>query len=124
MEKILILSVGAILGVNARYWLSEWISQKFNGPFPFSTLLINLSGSFLIGFFLALAAERFILDPRYRLLVVVGFLGTYTTFSTYVFESFHLFNNGQWLAGSLNLLGSTLLGVIAVGAGILLAKAI
>ncbi len=124
MEKFLIISVGAVLGANARYWLADWVAQKWGSSFPLGTLIINLSGSFVLGFFLTLATERLLIDPRWRFLVAVGFLGSYTTFSTYTFESFDLISKGQWLAGLFNLFGSTLLGVAAAGLGVFLAKVI
>ena len=122
MQNFLLISVGAILGANSRYWLGTWAAQKWGSSFPFGTLIINVSGSLLLGFFMTLATERFMLDPRWRLLFAVGFLGAYTTFSTYAFESYSLLANGQWLAGLGNLLSSTLLGVVAVGIGVLLGK--
>lgn len=122
MENFLIISAGAILGANARYWLAIWAAQKWGVSFPFGTLIINLSGSLALGFFMTIATERFLLDPRWRLLFTVGFLGAYTTFSTYTFESFNLLMSGQWLAGLSNLFGSTLLGVLAVGLGVLIGK--
>lgn len=122
MEKFLLISAGAILGANARYWLGDWAAQKWGAAFPVGTLIINLTGSLLLGLFMTLATERFMLDPRWRLLFVVGFLGAYTTFSTYTYESFNLLLSGQWLPGLLNLLGSSVLGVLAVGLGVYLGK--
>jgi fluoride exporter len=122
MEKILIISAGAILGANARYWLGDWAAQKWGTGFPLGTLAINLSGSLLLGFFMTLATERFLIDPRWRLFFAVGFLGAYTTFSTYTYESFNLLFKGQWLAGLINLLGSAILGIAAVGLGIWIGK--
>lgn len=124
MEKFLIISAGAVLGANARYLISDWAARKFGVRFPYGTFIINLTGSLLIGLFLTLATERFVVDPRLRLFITIGFLGAYTTFSTYAYESFTLIYQGQWLAGMLNLLGSVLLGVAAVGAGIFLGKLI
>jgi protein CrcB len=83
-----------------------------------------LTGSLLLGFFMTLATERFMLDPRWRVLIVVGFLGAYTTFSTYTYESFNLIFKGQWLAGLLNLIGSSILGIISVGIGVYLGKSL
>jgi fluoride exporter len=124
MEKFLLISLGAILGANARYWLGDWAAQRFGPAFPYGTLLINLTGSFILGLFMTLATERLLIDPRWRLLVAVGFLGAYTTFSTYTYESINLLLKGQWAAGLLNLLGSALAGLLAVSAGIYLGKSL
>jgi CrcB protein len=122
VENILLISTGAILGANARYWIGIWAAQKWGASFPFGTLLINVTGSLILGFFLYLATDRFLIDPRWRLLVSVGFFGAYTTFSTYTFESYNLLANGLWIQGLINLFGSSIAGVIAVGAGVFLAK--
>ena len=122
MDQFLLISVGAILGANARYWVGDWAAQKWGAAFPLGTLLINLSGSLLLGFFMTVATERLMLDPRWRYLVAVGFLGAYTTFSTYTYESFNLILKGQWLPGMINLFGSAILGVLAVGLGVAIGK--
>lgn len=124
MEKFLLISTGAVLGANARYWLGVWCAEKWGTTFPYGTLLINLTGSLLLGFFMTLATERFLLDPRWRFLIAIGFLGAYTTFSTYTYESYSLLAKGQWIAGLFNLLGSSLLGLLGVGLGVFLAKTI
>ena len=122
MVDFLLISAGAVLGANTRYWLGTWAAQKWGAAFPFGTLLINITGSFLLGLFMALATERFLIDPRWRLLVAVGFFGAYTTFSTFTYESFNLIFKGQWLPGLVNLLGSSLLGLAAAGLGVYLGK--
>jgi len=122
MENFLVISAGAVLGANARYWLGTWAAQKWGSAFPVGTFIINITGSLVLGFFLTLASERLLLDPRWRLLVAVGFLGAYTTFSTYTYESVSLMLTGQWLSGLLNLLGSSVVGALAVGLGIWLGR--
>ncbi|MCS6993677.1 MAG: fluoride efflux transporter CrcB [Anaerolineales bacterium] len=122
MEKFLIISLGAVLGANARYWLGGWAAEKFGAAFPYGTLIINLSGSFILGIFVTLITDRFLVDPHWRLLIAIGFLGSYTTFSTYTYESVNLMLTGQPWLGLLNLFGSSLLGAIAAAAGILLAR--
>ncbi|MGC8855768.1 MAG: fluoride efflux transporter CrcB [Anaerolineae bacterium] len=124
MDKFLIIAAGALLGANARYWLGGWIAQRLGTLFPYGNLVINLSGSFLLGFFITLATERFLLDPRWRLLVAIGFLGSYTTFSSYTYESVEMLLKGEIGLGILNLFGSSILGALAVLAGIWLGRAL
>ncbi len=122
MDKFFIIAAGAILGANARYWLGGWIAQRLGTLFPYGNLVINLSGSFLLGFFITLATERFLLDPRWRLLVAIGFLGSYTTFSSYTYESVEMLLKGEIWLGMVNLFGSSILGALAVIAGIWLGR--
>lgn len=124
MDKFLLISAGAVLGANARYWIGTWAAEKWGSAFPYGTLLINLSGSLLLGVFMALTAERAVIDPRIRLLVATGFLGAYTTFSTFTYESVSLLLKGAVVPGLLNALGSTALGLLAVGAGIWIGKSL
>jgi fluoride exporter len=122
IEKILLISAGAVLGANARYWIGDWVAQKWGTSFPFGTFLVNVTGSLLIGLFISLTTERFMVDPRWRFLFVVGFLGAYTTFSTYTLECINLFERGQWGLGLLDALGSVFIGLIAVGLGMMLGR--
>jgi CrcB protein len=116
------ISVGAALGASARYFLSGLIARNFSATFPYSTLLINTTGSLVLGLFLVYSTERVLLDPRWRLLVAIGFCGSYTTFSSYAFECFALMEQGQWLMMGLNILGSNVLCLAAVLAGAALGR--
>lgn len=116
------IALGAVAGASARYSLSLLIARRFPTAFPYSTLLINITGSLVVGFFLVFSAERVLLDPRWRLLVVIGFCGSYTTFSSYAFESFALMEQGQWLLTGINMVGSNLLCLAAVVAGAAIAR--
>lgn len=118
------ISSGAILGANLRYWVGGWAAERFGIAFPYGTLIINLTGSFILGLFITLAMERFLLDPRWRVLVAVGFLGSYTTFSSYTYESVNLMLKGQAWLGLLDLFGSSFLGGLAVVAGVLFARSL
>jgi CrcB protein len=124
MDKFLLISAGAVLGANARYWIGTWAAGKWGAAFPYGTLIINLTGSLLLGLFMGLTAERLSLDPRLRLLIATGFLGAYTTFSTFTYESVSLLLKGAVWAGVLNVLASTALGLLAVGAGIWIGKSL
>ena len=124
METFLLISIGAILGANLRYLVGGWAASRFGASFPYGNLIINLTGSFILGLFMTFAVDRLLLDPRWRVLIAIGFLGSYTTFSSYTFESMSLILDNQWLSGLLNLFGSAFLGGLAVLLGILLARAI
>jgi CrcB protein len=116
------IATGAVVGASARYFLSGLIARNFSATFPYSTLLINVTGSLALGFFLVYSTDRVLLDPRWRLLVAVGFCGSYTTFSSYAFESFALMEQGQWLLVVLNAVASNVLCLTAVLAGAALAR--
>src|SRR5262249_37071436 len=120
--QYLVMSLGGILGANARYLLGTWIAQRYGTSFPYGTLVINVSGSFVIGLFLMLIAERFVLHPNWRLFFAVGFLRAYTTFSTFSYESVVLLQNGAWRLGLVNMVGSVVLGPIAVVIGMAVAR--
>lgn len=122
MDTYLIIGAGAFLGANARYLLGTWAAQKWGAAFPYGTLLINVSGSLVLGIFLAATTGRLAIDPRWRLFFAIGFLGAYTTFSTYTYESLQLLLNGNWLLGLLNIAGSNLLGLLGGVAGIWLGR--
>lgn len=122
LQTIFFISIGAIVGANLRYWISIWAGQRWGAQFPAGTLIINLTGSLLLGFFITVVTERLLIDPHWRVFFAIGLLGSYTTFSTYTFESVALLMAGNWLLGLVNLLGSALLGAVAVIAGILVGR--
>lgn len=116
------IAIGAVVGAGARYFLSRYVARVFLSTFPYGTLLINVTGSLLLGFFLILTSERMLVDPRWRLLVAVGFCGSYTTFSSYAFETFAYIEQGQWLLMGLNIISSNVLCLAAVLAGAAIAR--
>jgi fluoride exporter len=120
--NFLAISIGAIVGANSRYLLSRY-AAKFLGPvFPYGTLIINVSGSFLVGLFLIWTTERVLIDPRWRLLIVIGFCGGFTTFSSYAYETMAYFEQGQWLLMMVNVITNNLLSLLAAMAGMALAR--
>lgn len=118
----LIIGLGAFLGANCRYFVGGWAAERWGPAFPYGTLLINLSGSFVIGLFLTLISDRFVAPLGLRLFFAVGFLGAYTTFSTFTFESLALIQSRSYLLASANLAGSVVLGMIAVLAGVIIGR--
>jgi CrcB protein len=121
---ILAISLGGILGANTRYFLTLYIAERFGNAFPYGTLLINVTGSLIIGFFLTLVTERLTVDPLWRLFFATGFLGAYTTFSSYTFEAAQLVREGTYGLALLYLFGSVVAGMVGVFAGILAAERI
>jgi fluoride exporter len=124
VQTILWISLGAVAGANARYFLGRWIARIYSASFPYGTLLVNVTGSLLLGFFLIWTTERVLADPRWRLLIAIGFCGSYTTFSSFAFESMSYFEQGHWLLTAVNVVGNNLLALVAVVAGMALARAI
>lgn len=124
MQIVLLISLGAILGANLRYWFGMWAGQRWGTQFPFATLFINLTGSLILGIFTTLITERLLVDPRWRVFFAIGFLGSYTTFSTYTYESVTLLMAGNWLLGLLNLIGGAVLGGAAAVLGVVLGRLI
>jgi fluoride exporter len=122
LKDFLAISVAAIVGANLRYLISRLAAREFGPVFPYGTLAINLVGSFIVGFFVIWTAERVLLDPRWRLLVVVGFCGSFTTFSSYAFESMAFFEQGQWVLMIANILSNNLLCLGGALAGMALAR--
>ena len=109
MRDFVVVSIGAIFGANARYIISRFAAKMLGPVFPYGTLFINITGSLIVGFFMIWATERVLLDPRWRLLVVVGFCGAFTTFSSYAFETMAYFEQGQWMLMLTNIIANNLL---------------
>ena len=117
------ISLGAIAGALSRYYISLWLSQQFGNNFPYGTLFVNLTGCLAMGFFVTLAFEKIaMVPPEIRLIVAVGFLGSYTTFSTFKLDTVQLFNDRGVIFAALYWLGSSGLGVINVYLGAMLAQ--
>jgi len=120
--RYLLVLIGGGTGAMARYAAGSAIMTRFGGTFPLGTLVINVTGSFLIGFLMTMLTERFKLDPNWRLLLVVGFLGGYTTFSSFEWETYSTLRDGARWMGALNVVSSVMLGYAAVWLGAILAR--
>jgi CrcB protein len=123
VQSYLWISLGAILGACSRYFISRTAARLLSTSFPYGTLFVNVTGSLLLGFFLVWTSERVLADPRWRLLIAVGFCGAYTTFSSYAFETIVYFEQGHWMLLAGNILTNNLLCLLAVIAGAALARA-
>ncbi len=124
MKNFLVISIAAIAGANLRFFLSRLAAKEFGPVFPTGTLIINILGSFIVGFFVIWTSERVLIDPRWRVLVVVGFCGSFTTFSSYAFETMSFFEQGQWGLMVTNILTNNLLSLCAALGGMALARAL
>ncbi len=124
MKDFLAISVAAIAGANLRFLMSRLAAKEFGPVFPAGTLIINILGSFIVGFFVIWTTERVLLDPRWRLLVVVGFCGSFTTFSSFAFETISYFEQGQWGLMVANILSNNLLCLGSALAGMAVARAL
>jgi len=124
MANIFIIGIGGFLGAISRYGVALWIGERWGRSFPLGTFVINVSGSFLIGLLMSLFTERFMVNPQWRLMLVVGFLGAYTTFSTFEYETGTLLKDSEWLIAGLNVVLSVFAGFIALKLGEVIAKSI
>jgi CrcB protein len=122
LKNFLAISIAAIVGANLRYLLSRIAARQFGPVFPYGTLFINVVGSFIVGFFIIWTTERVLIDPRWRSLVVIGFCGSFTTFSSYAFETMAYFEQGQWGLMAVNILSNNLLCLGAALAGMALGR--
>jgi fluoride exporter len=117
LQKVLIISLGAIVGANLRYFVSQYVAQWVPSSFPYGTLVINISASFLLGLFMVWTSERMVADPRWRLLIAVGFCGGYSTFSSYAYDTVAMFEKGLWFWSGANVVASNILCLLAVVLG-------
>ncbi|HTC32226.1 MAG TPA: fluoride efflux transporter CrcB [Bryobacteraceae bacterium] len=121
MDKYLVVLAGAGLGGLARYIAGTWIMGKYGGRFPLGTFVINITGSFLIGVLMTLLTERWQPHPNWRLFLVVGVLGGYTTFSSFEYETYQAVRDGARWIGLLYVAGSVIVGYFGVWLGAVLA---
>jgi CrcB protein len=120
----LAISIGAVLGANARYLIGGWVADRMGSTFPYGTLIINASGSFLIGLILAAVSERALTPWWVRPTFAIGFLGSYTTFSTFSYETLSLVQSGSWALATVNVFGSVMGALAGVYLGTVLGRLI
>jgi fluoride exporter len=122
IARCLVVGAGGFLGAIARYAVGVWIETFWRRDFPLATFLVNVSGCFILGFFLAMATERMSISPMMRLLVATGFVGAYTTFSTFEYETQRLTTTGAFGWALVNVLASVAVGFLAVRLGVQLGR--
>jgi CrcB protein len=115
--QIILIGILGLLGTLSRYWLQGWVQLQSGSAFPTGTLVVNLAGCFLIGGLNRLALEHLWFPPEWRVALTIGFLGAFTTFSAFGFETFRMLEDGEWTGAGLYILSSMVGGVVAVMAG-------
>jgi fluoride exporter len=122
LQKTLLIALGGAFGALARYWVGATIGSRMGTRFPYGTFVINLTACVIIGFSLTYLGRRVELSPAWRYLIPVGFVGAYSTFSTYEWETFSSLRSGAFALAALYAIGSLLLGLVAIWLGIALAE--
>lgn len=124
MTKYVMVGIGGFIGAIARFWLGGYIGNRMGSRFPYGTFIINCSGSFVIGFIVTLLAERTHWSPNWRYLIPIGFVGAYTTFSTFEYETLRAIQDGSLIIAGLNVVLSVAVGFVAVWVGVMAGHAV
>ncbi|MDR5727964.1 MAG: fluoride efflux transporter CrcB [Terriglobia bacterium] len=124
LSKYMYIAVGGALGAMARFWIGSAVANRLGTKFPYGTFVINITACVIIGFSLTFLAKRTDLTPAWRFLVPIGFIGAYSTFSSYEWETVSTLRSGDFSMAALYAFGSLFLGLVAVWCGILLAEVI
>jgi CrcB protein len=122
MGKLLLIGLAGFIGTLSRYWLSGVVARRYGETFPMGTLVVNLVGCFLVGLLFYLLQERFLVNQTVRTVIFIGFLGGFTTFSSFGLQTFTLLQDGEFGLAALNILGANLVGLVLVWAGYTLAR--
>lgn len=122
MGKLFLIGLAGFIGTLSRYWMSGVVAKRYGETFPWGTLLVNLVGCFLVGLLFYLLQERFLVNQTMRTVVLIGFLGGFTTFSSFGLQTFTLLQDGQFGLAALNVTASNVVGMLLVWAGYTLAK--
>jgi len=122
LQKYLFIAVGGALGSIARFWVGSTVAGRMGTKFPYGTFIINITACIIIGFSLAFLGRRTELNPAWRFLIPVGFVGAYSTFSTFEWETFSNLQTGAFLIAALYVVLSFFLGLVGVWCGVLIAR--
>ncbi len=122
MMKYLVVGLGGFIGANARYVIGGWVQERMGPSYPYGTFVINVTGCFILGMFATLAL-RYAWNDYWRLLIAIGFVGAYTTFSTFEYETLLLIaEGGRYWDAAINILGSVVVGLFAAYLGVIAAR--
>lgn len=124
MTKILLIALAGAAGTLSRYGLAGVVQKSFGFSFPWGTFVVNMIGSFLFGIVFTLAEEKLIISGESRIIILSGFMGAFTTFSTLMFETGELLRDSEWLLAAANLGGQNILGIVFLFAGMAIARTI
>lgn len=116
--NILLIALGGAAGALSRYFLQGWVNDRTLSAFPYGTFVVNILGSFILGFLAVVGLDRFAFHPAWRTALTVGFVGAFTTFATLTYETLHLMENGSLVLAGANALGSLAAGLVAVWLGV------
>jgi CrcB protein len=122
LQRIVFIGVAGLFGTLARYGLSGLVARRFGETFPTGTLVVNVTGCFFAGALVYLLQERFVVNPEIRIATMIGFLGGFTTFSSFGLQTFTLLKDGEFGFAALNVVASNVLGLLTVWAGYTVAK--
>jgi len=124
MTKYLLVAFGGALGSMLRFWAGGYVSSRLGTRFPYGTFVINITASFLIGLIMTILAERAHWSPNWRYLIPIGFLGGYSTFSSFEYETFRVFQDGEFLIAGINIVFSVAVGFVSVWLGVITGRTI
>ena len=124
MSRYVMIAIGGAAGAIARYQVAAMIQARLPLGFPWGTFIVNVTGCFVMGVTMVLLTNRLVSNPSWRYLIPIGFIGAYTTFSTFEFETFSAVAEGSWLIGFANVIGSVVAGYAALWGGVLIGRAL
>lgn len=124
MMKYIIVGLGGFLGAALRFWVGGYVGERMGTRFPYGTFVVNVTGSFLLGLVITVLTENTHWNPNWRYLLPIGFVGAYTTFSTFEFETLRSIQEGQWVVAMLNVVLSVTLGFLGVWLGVITARTV
>jgi CrcB protein len=122
LSRYVMIAIGGAIGAIARYQIAAVIQARVPVGFPYGTFVVNVTGCLIMGFVTALLAERLVVHPNWRFLIPIGFVGAYTTFSTFELETFRAVTEGAWPVAAANIAGSFIAGYLALWAGFVVAR--